>query len=457
MEDLKNTFNNKGVQNTLKLGLIAILTIFLLIPKVMIMELITERKSLSEKVETEISEDWSGTQILQGPVLVIPYKLRKVHTGQNSDIITEETQNLIVFPRKIKTVGDLVTTSKSRSLYEVLLYKTNISGQGAFQIPSPEEVNIPKEQWLLNESYVVMGLNDLRGIEDKVAFTWNSSEITLKPGVKDISFNQNIVFSDNTIKPEPSSINGKSGLNAKVVVDDISKEVSFSFNIKFKGSKALYFIPYGENNEIRLQSSFGDPVFTGNFLPEHQTGKNEFKAYWKILEYNKILPSYQKNNDIIDGSADMFGLDVKNIIDHYTKINRASKYMFMVIALIFLTVFISEILYDQKIHIFQYALVGFAIALFFILLLSISEFLGFNLSYFIAAASVIILNTLYARSVFTHTNSIFMMTGLNILLFSYIFVIIQLEKSALLVGSIGLFVILAATMYVTRKIKWNEG
>jgi inner membrane protein len=458
MSELKNTIKNRGVQNTLKIGLIAILAIFLLIPKVMILELIAERKSLSQDVESEISMDWSGPQIFQGPVLVIPYKVKKHHIGQKTEILPEEQQNLIVFPKSVKIDGDLSTSSKKRSLYEVRLYKTVLKASGVFQIPDAQELNIAEDQLLLNESYVVLGLNYLKGIEDKVNFKWNSEEVLLKPGVKELSFNQNISEnSQNSVRGNVlQSESGKSGLNGKVTVTDIKNEIPFTFEMKFKGSKSLYFIPYGEENDVSLKSPFADPVFTGNFLPDHQTGKNGFKANWRILEYNKILPAYQSDNNFIDGSKDMYGLEIKNIVDHYTQINRAAKYMFLVVALMFLTFFISEIIYNQKIHIFQYALVGFAIALFFVLLLSISEFLGFNISYLIAAASIIILNTLYAKSVFTHRNSVFMLAGLNVLLFSYIYIIIQLEKSSLLVGSIGLFVILATTMYVTRKVKWNE-
>lgn len=456
MDELKKTIKNKGVQNSLKIGLIGILAIFLLIPKVMILELIAERKSLSQKVESEISTDWSGPQIFQGPVLVIPYKVRKHQIGQKKEIIPEEQQNLIVFPKSIKIDGDLSTSSKRRSLYEVLLYKTVLKASGVFRIPDAQELNIAEDQLLLNESYVVLGLNYLKGIEDKVNFKWNSEEVFLKPGVKELSFNQNISINSPNLDRGTVLQRGESGLNGKVTVSEIKKEIPFTLEMKFKGSKSLYFIPYGEENDVSLKSHFADPVFTGNFLPDHQTDKNGFKAKWRILEYNKILPAFQSRNNFIDGSKDMYGLEIKNIVDHYTQINRAAKYMFLVVALMFLTFFISEIIYDQKIHLFQYALVGFAIALFFVLLLSISEFLGFNISYLIAAASIIILNALYAKSVFTHRNSVFMSAGLNILLFSYIFIIIQLEKSSLLVGSIGLFVILATTMYITRKVKWSE-
>ena len=458
MEELKNTLKNRGVQNTLKLGLVAILSIFLLIPKVMIMELISERMGLRQKVEDEVAQDWSVPQVLQGPVLVIPYFVQRQEEMQQKKINVIEKRNLIIFPDKMKIEGVITTHTKSRSLYNVLLYKSELTAKGTFKIPTEIEVDIPADRWIFKEAYVVMGLNDLRGVEDRVDFIWNSKKIDLKPGTRDIQLNYLIPDrKENQYKNAAVQVqNVSSGLNAKAELSDLDKEIQFSFAMKFRGSKSLYFTPSAKETELNISSTFSDPIFTGNFLPEHKTDQSGFNAKWKILEYNKVLPPYQKENDTIDAGKDSFGVEIRNMVDHYTKINRASKYMFLVIALIFLVVFISEIIYDQRIHIFQYALVGFAIAVFFILLLSVSEFLGFNVSYLLASASVLLLNTFYAKSIFTHPKSVLLLAGLQILLFTYLFIIIQLEKSALLVGSIGLFVILATTMYVTRKIKWGD-
>jgi inner membrane protein len=458
MEDLNSTWKSKGVQNTLKFGLIVVLAIFLLIPKFMILDLIDERKMQGEKVADQVSTDWSSPQILQGPVLVMPYKTKVLIPGNNSQAVSEVIQNLIVYPKQLNLDGELSTTQKYRSLYEVLLYQSVLNIKGEFAIPSLEEINIKTEDFILNESYLVMGINDLKGIENKVTVAWNGDSIVLKPGTRDIGFNQEIQDKETYAGPVQAELNnqGKSGLHGKIKIENLTDEIKFALNINLKGSKKLLFTPFGQDTEVNLKSAFPDPVFTGNFLPNHTTTKNGFEAQWNILEYNKILPSYQKNNNYINAGSNVFGVEIKNIVDHYTKINRAAKYMFLVIALVFLVVFITELINDLKIHAFQYALVGFAIALFFVLLLSISEFLGFDKSYLIAAIAIIGLITTYSISIFKNSKSVYTLLGLIVFIFSYIYLIIQLEKSALLVGSIGLFLILAATMYTTRKIKWHE-
>lgn len=457
-ETSRSILGSRNVQNTLKFGLITVLALFLFIPKFMILDLIKERETQSKTVIQNVSDDWAKQQIIQGPILVIPYTTKEViqSNGKESGF-SMIRRNLIIFPKDLKIDGNLSTTKKYRSLYEVLLYKSELQAKGTFQFPKTEEININPDQFILNEAQIVMGINDLKGIEDKVIFNWAGKPLELKPGTNEISFNQEYHREEDATYPvaQANSL-GKSGLNTKVTITSLEETLPFDLKIKLKGSKNLLFTPYGQQTEVNLSSTFPDPIFHGNFLPSHTTNKSGFKANWKILEYNKNLPSFQKGNDNIDASGNVFGVEIKNLVDHYTKINRATKYMFLVIVLVFLVVFITELINEQRIHIFQYALVGFAIALFFILLLSISEFLGFDKSYIIAAFAIIGLTFLYAKSIFNNVKSTYTLLGLMVFIFSYIYLIIQLEKSALLVGSIGLFIILAATMYVTRKIKWYE-
>ncbi|HMP29733.1 MAG TPA: inner membrane CreD family protein, partial [Saprospiraceae bacterium] len=196
-----------------------------------------------------------------------------------------------------------------------------------------------------SESYLVLGINDLKGIENKVDLSWNSTVLKLKPGTRDISFNQN-PFLNPTHDASPiihESYTGKSGLNTKVNIPNLNDEFSFSMNLNIKGSKQLLFTPFGEDTEVSLSSKYADPIFTGHFLPTHNTHSAGFDAQWKILEYNKILPSYQKGDDFVNAGKNVFGVEIKNLVDHYTKINRAAKYMFLVVVLVFLVVFITEL------------------------------------------------------------------------------------------------------------------
>lgn len=453
-------FQNPGTQITLKLALIFFLVIFLLIPKFMILDLIEERQKLSESVINEVSTGWGAEQIHTGPALVIPYYHFVPIEDKTKPTIRAKT-NLVIMPETLNIDGTVTTESKYRSLYKVLLYKSGMKINGSFRVPDAQITNIKPEDLLPDEAYIVMGIKDPKGINNKIDMQWDNQELTLHPGMENISFNINpqVSISPNT---ELGHYNGqhlegfKTGLHTKTPVDLNTKEYVFSYQLDIKGSKGLMFAPLGKSTEVHLKSTFTDPVFAGGFLPEHKTNTGGFDANWKILEYNKSLPSFQKDNDVIDLGDNVFGVKIRHLIDNYAKSYRAGKYMILFIILTFLVVFLTEIVEKIRIHIFQYTLIGFALAIFFTLLLSISEFYGFDAAYFGAAIATIGLIFLYSLGMFRSRNSSVLLMVLLVTLFGYIYLIIQLEKTALLVGSVGLFVIIAATMYVTRRIKWFE-
>ena len=453
-------FQNPGTQITLKLALIFFLVIFLLIPKFMILDLIDERQKLSESVINEVSTGWGAEQIHTGPALIIPYYHFVPNVDKTKPIVKTKT-NLILMPESLHIDGSVTTESKYRSLYKVLLYKSGMKINGSFKVPDDKITNIKQEDLLLDEAFLIMGIKDPKGINNKIDIQWNNQQLTLHPGMENISFNINPQVSTGQSTEVgyygSQHISGfKTGLHTKTPVDLNNKEYTFSYQLDIKGSKGLMFAPLGKSTEVHLKSAFTDPVFTGGFLPEHKTDANGFDARWKILEYNKSLPSFQKDNDIIDLGDNVFGVKIRHLIDNYAKSYRAGKYMILFIILTFLVVFLTEIVERIRIHIFQYTLIGFALAIFFTLLLSISEFYGFDAAYFGAAIATIGLIFLYSLGMFRNRKSSVILMVLLCSLFGYIYLIIQLEKTALLAGSVGLFVIIAATMYVTRRIKWFE-
>jgi inner membrane protein len=229
---------------------------------------------------------------------------------------------------------------------------------------------------------------------------------------------------------------------------------NFQFTLNLKGSESLNFAPLGESTEVTLHSAWNDPGFAGSFLPAEHTIKNDgFSASWKVLDFNRNFPQQWKNNDYRLTDAD-FGVKLVNVADHYQKSSRAAKYGILVILFVFLSFFLNEIITKQKVHPFQYILVGFAVLVFYLLLLSISEQLGFNLAYLISALSVLIMILLYSRTFLKKWLHAIIQTLILAFSFGFIFVLMQLETYALLGGSIGLFVVLALTMFVTRKINW---
>lgn len=452
-------FQNSSIKITLKLALIFFLTLFLLIPKYMILDLVRERQRLSESVTNEVAKGWGNKQTHTGPALVIPYFHYIQGEDKTKPPVRTKTQ-LIVFPETLAVDGQIETESKYRSLYKVLLYKTGLMVKGNFKLPDATLTNIKAEDLLLNEASIIMGVSDPKGINAEISLNWNGKPATLNPGMNDIYFtvnqtNENLKeeFVTNYDYDAPQ-IN--TGLQAKIALDAATQIYEFSYNLDLRGSKALLFAPLAKSNTVHIKSAFADPVFYGGFLPDHKTDSKGFDANWNVFEYNKSIPAFIKDNPSISLGDNLFGVEIRVLIDNYAKTYRAGKYMILFVILTFLVVFLTEIVEKINIHIFQYTLIGLALAIFFTLLLSISEFWGFDLAYTGAAAATIGLIFLYSLGMFKNKKSSGLLLGLMVALFAYIFIIIQLEKTALLAGSIGLFVIIALTMYVTRKIKWFE-
>ena len=459
--ETKSFFQNPGTQITLKLALIFILVIFLLIPKFLILDLIEERQRLSESVTNEVSAGWGGEQVHTGPALIIPYfQLVPNIDKTKPDIQTKA--NLVVFPESLSVDGQIATESKYRSLYKVLLYKSIIQVNGVFKLPESQLTNIEHKDLLFSEAYLVMGVKDPKGINNKIELKWNEQNLTLHPGMSNISFavhpsqTGTAAYTDLPRSSDDKLSGFKTGLNTNIPLDKNVKDYTFSYTLSIKGSKGLQFAPLGKSTEVHLKSDFKDPVFAGGFLPEHTTNEKGFDARWKVFEYNKSMPAFQKDSSVIDLGDNVFGVKIRHLIDNYVKSYRAGKYMILFIVLTFLVVFLTEIVEKIRIHIFQYTLIGLALVIFFTLLLSISEFYGFDAAYMVAAVATIGLVFLYSLGMFRQRRSSVLLLTLLVVLFGYIYLIIQLEKTALLAGSIGLFVIIALTMYVTRKIKWFE-
>ena len=207
-----------------------------------------------------------------------------------------------------------------------------------------------------------------------------------------------------------------------------------------------------------MTSNWKNPSFTGNFLPQNDGDKineNGFKANWKVMSINRSF-SQQFFKTLPNLNQYAFGANLIVLTDEYQKTTRSAKYGFMVIGLTFLIFFLIQTLSKINIHAFQYVMIGIALVMFYTLLISISEHSTFLKAYGIAGGAVVALITLYSKSILKSYKFMLLIGGSLTALYSFIFVIIQLENYALLVGSIGLFIILAVVMYVSRKIDWNN-
>ncbi|MEQ8927652.1 MAG: cell envelope integrity protein CreD [Fulvivirga sp.] len=421
---------------TLKLITVTILMLLLLIPASMIQSIISEREQLSKSVIEEVSSKWAENQLINGPFLTIPV----TYEYKNGDKITTVTKNWHTLPEELKIYGDVKPEILKRGIYEVVVYKSNLSVSGDFKITTqPDPENLKDIHY--NKAFLTIGISDLRGIKNDLKFNWNDKELKVHPGSR-IS---DLVYSGVT-------------LNLPDLKDSIHDNFNFNFNIDLQGSRNLSFTPLGNTTSVTINSPWQSPSFKGNFLPDDRViNDNGFTASWSVLQLNRnfaqswVGSGYSKS---IEASA--FGVDLILPLDDYQKSYRSAKYAAMTIALTFLIFFLVEIINKKKIHPFQYALVGLALCLFYTLLVSISEHSHFNIAYGISAVGIIGMITLYSFSVFQVRKLSLLLVATLSGIYGFLFVTLQLADYALLMGSIGLAVILGVTMYFTRNINWYK-
>lgn len=407
---------------TLIKGIITgILILVLLIPTYFISGLVTERQERKDKIVSEASDSWAGNQVLSVPYLYIPYKNTAKH--------------IIVLPENIDVKGYVTPEDRQRSIYKVLLYKSSITGKGNFSFKMPKEIDTSTLQ--LSDTKICLGISDFKGIEDKIVVNFNGTPYEMSPGL-------------------PANDIDSSGLSAAVILSttDVAGNIDFNYDMKIKGSGRLHFIPAAGNSSFALRSSWTSPSFDGNTIPnEHDVSDSGFTAKWIFNKANLPFGTVLFDGNGIKGKTD-FGVSILQPIDDYAKTTRCIKYAIMFIGLTFSLFFIVEIMQKKPVHPVQYVMVGLALVIFYTLLLSISEFIHFDLAYLIAAVATVSLISLYTKSLFGTWKTAGLFASVLGSLYAFNYVLISLEDTALLVGSVALFIVLAIAMYASRKINW---
>lgn len=444
-EKQENILDKAGInfhkKLSFKLVIIGILILLLLIPKVMILGLINERQISSIQVINEVMDKWSGNQTISGPILHIPFRKKIYHEKEKK--YDEVIQTATFLPKELNISGKIIPKKLKRSIYEVFVYESVLEIDGFFDKINFDSLNIDQADILWENAQLQLGINDLRGISKDLVLNWNDRQFTFSPGMKSSSIG-NIGVSIPMNKIGTNNLNGK-----------------FHILLDLKGSQNMMFAPLGEKTTVSLASTWNDPGFTGNFLPaKRKVDDKGFEADWSVLHFNRNYPkqwiSTSSSSHLQDISNSKFGVELITLADHYQKNTRSAKYAILIIIITFIVFFIYEVFSKQRIHPFQYILVGSAIIIFYLLLLSLSEHLGFNMAYLAATLAIIVLVFLYSRSFMPKIQNS-LGTGFALAAcYAFIFILLQLESFALLAGSIGMFVLLATLMYVTRKVNWYK-
>ncbi len=421
-----------------KIGIIIVLILILLIPTSMVKELIEEREDVQIEAIDEVSSKWGSGQTITGPFISIPYD-RYVKRFNKKDSINEVVKIkewAHFLPNKLDINGEIKPEKRYRGIYEVVVYESKLKIKGNFDNIKFKKLDVELKNVHFDKATLNFGISDLKGIEKQVALNWNN---------KSISFN-----SGTSTKQIVSS-----GINALVPIrTDSIVNYEFATEIDLKGSQYLYFTPVGKTTDVNIKSNWSTPSFTGTYLPDGRNVTDDgFTSNWNILHLNRNFPQQWIGSKYqIEDSS--FGTDLLLPVDNYKKSYRVAKYAILFLVLTFMTFFFVEIMKNVFIHPVQYLLVGIAIIVFYTLLLSFSEHIKFNFSYILASILTLLLISLYTTAILKSKQFGLLIFGILLIMYTFIFTIIQLEDYALLIGSLGMFIILGIVMYLSRKIDW---
>lgn len=434
--------------------MVGFLTIVLLIPLFFIQDLIRERSLRQQNVINEINQQWGNEVLIYGPILKIPYKTfseKVVASKSKKDVYTETIEHLeyaYFFPEELSITSNINPEEKKRGIYTTAVYNSNMKISGSFTNPDFKDIEIKPEHIVWEKAKVIVQTSNVKGVNEanlKLNETGYILTSKYKGKPSHITLNQLVMH-----ELESKHINKTESIS--------NKGLKFDLTFNIKGSEQIRFVPIGKKTEARISSNWKTANFFGEFLPfnDDKINENGFDAKWKILDLNRPF-SQQHFNYLPELNEFAFGVNFMIPVDEYQKSERSAKYGFLVIGLTFLVFFLIQTLSKIDIHPFQYLMIGLALTMFYTLLVSISEHSDFLKAYLIAGISVIALITIYSKSILKNLKfPLFIGVSLSAL-YAFIYVIIQLENYALLVGSIGLFLILALVMFVSRKIDWNNG
>ena len=420
---------------SIKAVVIAFLILLLLIPMFMIEDMRTQTDAIAE-----VGQKWSLAQTITGPYINLKYPITQEDNGTKKVTMG----NVTLLPDELSIDGQLSTEILRRGIYKVNVYQSELVIKGFFSSEELRKSNVDMDVLQYQRAAICLNLTDMRGLSEQVSITLNDSVYMFEPGMDGRGI-------------ESMGVHAIVDLSA--LKDD--RKLPYEMKIKLKGSQSIYFTPLGKTTRVALKANWNTPSFDGNYLPEkREITEKDFSAQWQVLNLNRNYPqvfiNYQ-NASIKDIQNSNFGVNLKMPVEQYQQSMRSTKYAILIILLTFTVIFFTEIMEKTRIHALQYLLVGLALCLFYSLLLSMSEHIGFSMAYLVASVLTIMLVGGYMLGIIKRKKPAFIMAGLLSVLYIYVFILIQLETFALLAGSLGLFVILAMVMYFSKKIDWfNE-
>jgi inner membrane protein len=417
-----------------RLLIVAGLGVILLIPALFVSLLISDRQHTRSEAAGDVSATWGSQQTILGPILTIP--VRQLVRGKNGEM-QAFLRYVYVLPETLSARVHLRPEVRYRGIFRVPVYTADLTLDAIVDPETAARDLLTPGEVVWKDAFLTFGVTDLKGIQSIDAMTWDQRQLTPEPG---------------------AHVNGL-GTAAFIARPSFTKgsgEHHVVLRASIRGTEEFRVVPVGRETRLEAASAWGDPSFTGDFLPTtRHIESDHFQATWRVLDVNRNLPQTWVG-DFPDPTPPSFGVRLFLPVDQYQKTERALKYAIMFITLTFLTFFMVDVLAKHAFHPVHYLLVGLALVLFYVLLISLSEYILFTLAYVIAAAAIVLLITFYTYGVTQARSVVLIVGGALIPLYGFLFILLQLQDYALLIGSLGLFAVLALVMYLTRKIDWFD-
>jgi inner membrane protein len=431
METIEKNFDGFFKSVGFKLALIGFLTLVLLIPANLILNLIREREQRRIETIAEVSSIWGNAQTLCGPVISVPFKVTK--QTEEGALITE-TKTAHFLPENLRIEGSVKPEERYRGIYKVVSYRASLHVSGNFAALDPGLLNISETAFETGQAVIEFGIPDMRGINQEILIHWGDSVQEVIPGLLSTHLSE-------------------SGIHANISLEG-KKVYNFSFDIDLNGSQSLNFIPLGKETNIKMNSTWNSPSFCGAFLPDdREINDAGFNAFWNILQLNRNFPQ-QWIDDQYSVIESSFGVELLTPVDTYRKSERSVKYAILFIALTFIVFFFAEVLTKTRIHFVYYFLTGAAICIFYSLLTALAEHMTFTIAYLVSSVIIAGMIGIYANSLYKKWQVTLTVVTSLVALYVFLFVILQMMDYSLLFGNIGLVIILGIVMYFSRKIDW---
>lgn len=419
----------------LKLLALAGLLILLLIPLLQVRMLVEERRERAREAEYSVAAQWGQSQLLAPPYLIADFPTT-TRLADGSFVAQRELRVLLADEASVDTA--LLPEMRYRGMFEVPVYTATAKLGARFAREDVATFLAAADEDTTVALHV--GLSDARGL--RAVDRWD--------------------VDGRAVRPEAASreLAGLASIGHAVDRDMLARDFAVAIEMTIAGVRELRVLPLARSTRATMASAWRDPNFLGGYLPAtRRIDESGFAATWQVLELNRDYGQAWRFNDVAETtlSSSGFGVELYLPADVYLQNERSGKYGILMVALVFVALFLFEVIAGAALHPVQYLLIGLALALFYLLLLALSEHLGFAPAYVVAATAAVLLVGMYARAVLGSWQRAIAVAALQGAAYGTFFVLVRSEDHALLLGATTLFVALALVMFLTRKFDWSMG